>query len=162
LCRSVLSGTPQDDQSGKRTVHHDAALGNWRGRVCLVGASTFCAALVGAALRYELMDTYAIRLSDDAIEKHLQRYRHMVAAWQQNLEVMRAEYRDVSVVLLTIDGLQPKKGHETLYVVRELTRKRVWFAEALLSSSAEEVREIRYLAARAVWAAPRQIPSRRE
>ena len=93
-------------------------------------------------LRYELMDTYAIRLSDDAIEGHLQRYRHMVAAWQQNREVMRAEYRDASAVLLTIDGLQPEKGHETLYVVRELTHKRVWFAEALLSSSAEEVRRL--------------------
>jgi hypothetical protein len=32
-----------------------------------------------------------------------------------------------------------EKGHETLYVVRELTQKRVWFAETLLSSSAAEV-----------------------
>ena len=37
-------------------------------------------------------------------------------------------------LVLAIDGLQPEKGHETLYVVRELTQKRVWFAEALLSS----------------------------
>ena len=93
-------------------------------------------------LRYELSDTYAVPLSADAIERFLKRYRHMVAAWQQNLEVMRAEYRDASAVILTIDGLQPEKGHETLYVVRELTRKRVWFAEALLSSSAEEVQRL--------------------
>ena len=44
--------------------------------------------------------------------------------------------------MLTIDGLQPEKGHETLYVVRELTRKRVWFAEPLLSSAPEEVRRL--------------------
>ena len=43
---------------------------------------------------------------------------------------------------MTIDGLQPEKGHETLYVVRELRGKRVWFAEALLSSSAEEVQRL--------------------
>jgi hypothetical protein len=29
-----------------------------------------------------------------------------------------------------------------LYVVRELTRKRVWFAEPLLSSATEEVRRL--------------------
>ena len=36
----------------------------------------------------------------------------------------------------TIDGLQPEKGNETLYVVRELTQKRVWFAEPLFSATA--------------------------
>src|SRR6266699_4724584 len=36
-------------------------------------------------------------------------------------------------------GCNPEKGHETLYVVRELERKRVWFAEALLSSATAEV-----------------------
>src|SRR2546425_12563203 len=41
--------------------------------------------------------------------------------------------------MLAIDGLQPEKGHETLYVVRELKGKRVWFAEALLSSATVEV-----------------------
>ena len=45
-------------------------------------------------------------------------------------------------IILSIDGLQPEKGHETLYVVRELTRKRVWFAEPLLSATADEVRRL--------------------
>ena len=45
-------------------------------------------------------------------------------------------------IILSIDGLQPEKGHETLYVVRELTGKRVWFAEALLSATADEVRRL--------------------
>jgi hypothetical protein len=44
--------------------------------------------------------------------------------------------------MLSIDGLQPEKGHETLYVVRELTGKRVWFAEALISATADEVRRL--------------------
>ncbi|MBN9507589.1 MAG: aminotransferase class III-fold pyridoxal phosphate-dependent enzyme, partial [Alphaproteobacteria bacterium] len=43
---------------------------------------------------------------------------------------------------LCIDGLQPEKGHETLYVVRELTRRRVWFAEPLLSATELEVRRL--------------------
>jgi hypothetical protein len=45
-------------------------------------------------------------------------------------------------IILCIDGLQPEKGHETLDVVRELTRKRVWFAEPLLSATEDEVRRL--------------------
>ena len=53
-------------------------------------------------------------------------------------------------VVLSIDGLQPEKGHETLYVVRELTLRRVWFAESLISSSGAEVQRLLELAK--VWA----------
>jgi hypothetical protein len=66
----------------------------------------------------------------------------MVAARESDLSRLAAEYEDVPDVLLTIDGLQPEKGHETLYVVRELRTKRVWFAEALLSSAAPEVKRL--------------------
>ena len=55
---------------------------------------------------------------------------------------MRVEYEGVDDIILTIDGLQPEKGHETLYVVRELTQKRVWFAEPLLSATAPEVQRL--------------------
>ena len=51
-------------------------------------------------------------------------------------------YRDIESLVLTIDGLQPEKGHETLYVVRELRARRVWFAEALLSSSTAEIQRL--------------------
>ena len=55
---------------------------------------------------------------------------------------MRRQYQGVDEIILTIDGLQPEKGHETLYAVRELTQKRVWFAEALISATEEEVRRL--------------------
>ena len=90
-------------------------------------------------LQAELRDSYRIRLSDDAISGYLQRYRCMVAARHQDAALLAEHYKDIASVVLTIDGLQPEKGHETLYVVRELRGKRVWFAEALLSSSAAEV-----------------------
>src|SRR3954463_8221712 len=57
-------------------------------------------------------------------------------------EALRRHYQETETLILTIDGLQPEKGHETLYVVRELTGKRVWFAEALLSATATEVRRL--------------------
>ena len=66
----------------------------------------------------------------------------MLAARQHDPEQLRQEYRAADSLILSIDGLQPEKGHETLYVVRELTGKRVWFAEALLSATAAEVRHL--------------------
>ena len=93
-------------------------------------------------LQAELKDTYHIRLSDDAISNYLQRYRCMVAARHQDAALLADHYKDIDELVLTIDGLQPEKGHETLYVVRELRGKRVWFAEALLSSSVEEVQRL--------------------
>ena len=79
---------------------------------------------------------------DDAIAKYLRRYQSMVAARQQDAAVLADAYRDIDALILSIDGLQPEKGHETLYVVRELRAKRVWFGEALLSSTAAEVRRL--------------------
>ena len=93
-------------------------------------------------IQSELQDDYAIKLSDDAIAKYIQRYQVMLAARQQDPDVLRRQYESVAEVVLSIDGLQPEKGHETLYVVRELTQKRVWFAEALISATADEVQRL--------------------
>jgi hypothetical protein len=93
-------------------------------------------------IRHELRDSYSIEVSEDAIEKHLRRYQTMLAAYHQDLDRLRTTYAETDSVVLTIDGLQPEKGHETLYVVRELVRKRVWFAEPLISSTDAEVRKL--------------------
>ena len=93
-------------------------------------------------IQSELLDDYAIKLSDDAIAKYIQRYQVMLAARQQDPQVLRRQYESVTEIVLSIDGLQPEKGHETLYVVRELTQKRVWFAEALISATADEVQRL--------------------
>jgi hypothetical protein len=107
-------------------------------------------------IRSELLDSYQIPLSADAIEDNLRRYQIMLAARQQDAQVMAAAYQGMDGLVLSIDGLQPEKGHETLYVVRELRAKRVWFAEPLLSSSAEEIR--RLLQQAKAWAAQLGLP----
>jgi hypothetical protein len=66
----------------------------------------------------------------------------MLAARQHDPESLRRHYAATAELILSIDGLQPEKGHETLDVVRELTGKRVWFAEPLLSATADEVRRL--------------------
>jgi hypothetical protein len=109
-------------------------------------------------IREELADSYHIRLSEDAVEKYVGRYQRILAARQQDAGVLAKEYKGVKGLILSIDGLQPEKGHETLYVVREVGRKRVWFGEVLLSSSAAEVR--RLLKRARQWAERLGIPVR--
>lgn len=101
-------------------------------------------------LRAELADSYGIVVSPDLIEDYLKRYQVIVAARESAPEHLADVYRNVRDLVLTIDGLQPEKGHETLYVVRELRLKRVWFATPLLSSAASEVKQV--LEQAAVWA----------
>jgi hypothetical protein len=93
-------------------------------------------------IRSELLDDYQIKLSEVAIDAYIRRYQAMLAARQQDPESLRRHYAATTELILSIDGLQPEKGHETLYVVRELTGKRVWFAEPLLSATAGEVRRL--------------------
>ena len=90
----------------------------------------------------ELRDDYGIPLSEDSIARYIHHYQVMLAARQQDPGALRRQYRSVGEIILSIDGLQPEKGHETLYVVRELTQKRIWFAEPLISATADEVRRL--------------------
>jgi hypothetical protein len=109
---------------------------------CWLGFRRFARHWSVPQLQAELRDSYRISLSDDAISGYLRRYRYMVAARHQDAVQLAQAYQGIDRLVLTIDGLQPEKGHETLYVVRELRGKRIWFAEALLSSSTDEVREL--------------------
>ncbi len=109
---------------------------------CWLGHRRFARHWSVPQLRAELLDSYAMVLSEDAIEDYLQRYQCMLAARQQDFALLKKEYATTREVVLSIDGLQPEKGHETLYVVRELGRGRVWFAKPLLSSAAVEIRPL--------------------
>ena len=93
-------------------------------------------------IRAELLDTYQVEVSCDLIEDYTAKYEVMVAARETDEERLIASYIDAPYLDLTIDGLQPEKGHETLYVVRELFSQRVWFAEPLLSSASSEVQRL--------------------
>jgi hypothetical protein len=93
-------------------------------------------------IREELREHYRVILSDDTIERHIAWYEAMLAERESNLIRLRRAYCDTQGLILTIDGLQPEKGHETLYVIRELTERRVLFAVPLLSSAASEVEQL--------------------
>jgi hypothetical protein len=93
-------------------------------------------------IQSELWDSYDIKLSEDSLARYIHHYQILLAARQEDPEALRRQYQAIDEIILSIDGLQPEKGHETLYVVRELTQKRVWFAEALIAATADEVRRL--------------------
>lgn len=109
---------------------------------CWIGFRRFKRHWSVPQIREELLDSHTILLSDDSIEDYLRSYQNMIAARHQDLDRLADVYRGVDEVDLSIDGLQPEKGHETLYVVRDLRKNMVWFAEALISSSNEEIRQL--------------------
>src|SRR3954469_16225005 len=109
---------------------------------CWIGQRRFARHWAVPQIQTELLDAYGIRPSDTAITRFTHRYQAMVAARQRAPEHLRRHYGGVDEIILSIDGLQPDKGHETLYVVRELTRKRIRFAEPLISATADEVRRL--------------------
>lgn len=109
---------------------------------CWIGQRRFSRHRSVTEIRADLREDHGIPLSDDAIAKYIQRYQVLLAARQQDPASLRRHYESADRLVLSIDGLQPEKGYETLYVVRELTGKRVWFAEALLSATADEVRRL--------------------
>src|SRR3954465_11079082 len=117
---------------------------------CWIGHRRFSRHWAVPQIQTELIDTYGIRLTDTAITRFTHRSQTMVAARQQAPEALRRYYQGVDEIILSIDGLQPEKGHETLYVVRELTGKRVWLAVPLISATADEVR--RLIAQAKAWA----------
>src|SRR3954451_19388136 len=109
---------------------------------CWIGHRRCSRHMAIPTIRSELLDDYAIKLSENAIDTYIRRYQIMLAARQQDPESLRRHSAATAELILCIDGLQPEKGHETLYVVRELTGKRIWFAEPLLSATADEVRRL--------------------
>jgi len=107
-----------------------------------LGQARFARHLSVPEIREELAELYDILLSEDCIEDYIGRYQAIVAARQRDPEQLAKHYESIDELVLTIDGLQPEKGHETLYTVRELRGKRVWFASTLLSSSHDEVENL--------------------
>lgn len=109
---------------------------------CWMGQRRFARHWSVTQLQAELREGYSITLSFDAILAYLDRYQTMLAARQQDPQQLAKAYAKVESLVLSIDGIQPEKGHETLYTVREWNAKRIWFAESLLSSNQDEVRRI--------------------
>jgi hypothetical protein len=67
------------------------------------------------AIPSELLDDDAIKLSEDALETYIRRYQVLLAARRQDAESLRRHDESAAEIILCTDGLQPEKGHESLF-----------------------------------------------
>jgi hypothetical protein len=118
--RLVRCPEPSCERRG-RTFSPEAALSISMPRWCLgwevlcwLGHRRFARHWSVSQLRAAWKDTHQIQLSDDAIMHDIGLYQTMLAARQQDPARLAEAYRDSESLVLTIDGLQPEKGHETL------------------------------------------------
>jgi hypothetical protein len=110
--------------------------------VCWLGQRRVARHWSVSQLRAACKDTHQSRLADDTITHSIGLYQTMLAARPPDPARLAEASRAIESLGLTIDGVQPDKGHETLAVVRELTRKRVWCAAPWRSRTTEEVRRL--------------------
>jgi hypothetical protein len=85
---------------------------------CWIGLRRFSRHWAIPLIQTDFLDAYGIKLSDDAIGNYAHRYQAMLTARQQDPKSLRRQYESVDEIILSIDGLQPEKGHETLYTAR--------------------------------------------
>ena len=72
----------------------------------------------------------------------LERYDELTAASLADPERLRRLLTRQRRVILAIDGLQPHKGHEILWVVRECLSGEVLLATALLSATTADLKQL--------------------
>ena len=110
---------------------------------CWIGHRRFSRHWAVPQIQTELSDTYEIRLTDTAITQfthplpdHGRRSPARPRAPACNFTKASMRSSSPSTVC------NPKRATRLLYVVRELTQKRVWFAEPLISATDDEVRRL--------------------
>ena len=81
---------------------------------CWIGHRRFSRHASIPQIRADLHDAFAIDLAVTGIANYIDRYQAMLAARQQDPETLRRLYHGADSLILSIDGLQPEKGHETL------------------------------------------------
>jgi hypothetical protein len=124
--------------------HQEDALA-WRG-------STFGLDVVARMGELRYRDNLSITKIRDQLqtESHLAISLTEVALWcevflalvttvAQHDEELIAQLQTLDGIILAIDGVQPEKSHETLYILRDGRSGRVWGAKTLLSSATAEI-----------------------
>lgn len=80
-----------------------------------------------------------VRIAERTVEHLLARYEELVSVGLEERARRCRVLKEQGRVVLALDGLQPDKGHEVLWVVREVLSKEVLLARPLLGSSQQDL-----------------------
>jgi hypothetical protein len=91
---------------------------------------------------HQQLASRGLLLSPRNVANLLQRYDELVATSLADPERLARLLGQQERLILAIDGLQPHKGHEVLWVVRETLSGQVLLARTLLSATAADLKEL--------------------
>ncbi|MBU9711030.1 transposase [Evansella tamaricis] len=92
----------------------------------------------------EILNEKQVKISDRQVQKLYERYALLLRAnAKENAEgILNHVVKEHGGIILSIDGVQPEKGNETLYVIREVLSGTVLAAKNLKSSASTELMEL--------------------
>jgi hypothetical protein len=80
-----------------------------------------------------------VRMAERTVEHLLARYEERVSVSLEERARRCRVVKEQGRMVLALDGLQPDKGHEVLWVIREVLSKEVLLARSLLGSSQQDL-----------------------
>lgn len=83
-----------------------------------------------------------VPISERTVTNLLERYEELVAVRLSDHERLGALLSEQGHVILALDGLQPDKGHEVLWVLRDCLSGEVLLARSLLGGPGEELAKL--------------------
>lgn len=83
-----------------------------------------------------------VPISERTVTNLLERYEELVAVRLSDHERLGALLSEQGHVILALDGLQPDKGHEVLWVLRDCVSGEVLLARSLLGGPGEELAKL--------------------
>jgi polyhydroxyalkanoate synthesis regulator phasin len=90
----------------------------------------------------ELLQTYRLDISEREVEYLAEEYLALVSIIAKEDKELMEKLRKQGVIILSIDGVQPEKGNETLYILRDIISGSVLVARNLISSATSEIEKL--------------------
>jgi hypothetical protein len=109
--------------------------------IALVGALRYAQHRSVPEIHRELL-RQGVDISERSVTNLLERYEELVALRLSKHTRLQALLGDQGYVILALDGLQPDKGHEVLWVLRDVLSGEVLLARSLLGSTEKELAEL--------------------
>jgi hypothetical protein len=88
---------------------------------------------------HRALQARGVRIAERTVTYLVERYEELVAVHLANRTRLHARLQEQGRVVLALDGLQPDKGHEVLWVVRDVLSGEVLLARSLLGATEAEV-----------------------
>ncbi|EFH81180.1 MULE transposase, conserved domain [Ktedonobacter racemifer DSM 44963] len=86
-----------------------------------------------------ILQERGLRVCERTVEHLMHRYEELVTLHLSCRRRLQERFASQGRVILAIDGLQPDVGHEVLWVIREVLSGEIVLAQALLSSTQEDL-----------------------